>query len=379
MRCFRVRQSSRQGGGTDMTPRKLIGTAVAAAIAGTAAGAHAQVTLDGDPKVAFLYYSATNDGGWTQALDRGRLRMQEALGMEAAYVENVEETSEAVRQAAEIFISRGYNIIIGTSYGFGDGLKELAAEYPDIAFLNVAGETEAPNLETFYARTYQPWYLAGMAAGAMTETGTIGIVAGFPVSVVNWDINAFARGAQAMNPDVEVIVTFLNTWYDPVKERQAATAILEQGADVLATNMASTAPVVAAEEAGVWSIGFQNDMSAAAPTKHLTSVVFNWETYFIPVIETIAAGNWTSRGLPLVGLEYGTADITPLNAAVPAEVVERINATRQAFAEGTATPYDGPVVKQDGTEVVGAGESIDDAGLWGMDYLVQGITGSVPE
>jgi basic membrane protein A and related proteins len=362
-----------------MSSQRLIGAVLAAAIAGSAAAASAQVTLDGEPKVAFIYYSATNDGGWTEALDRGRLKMQEALGLEAAYVENVEETSEAVRQAAEIFLSRGYNIIIGTSYGFGDGLKELAAENPDIAFLNVAGETEAPNLETFYARTYQPWYLAGMAAGAMTESKVIGIVAGFPVSVVNWDINAFARGAQAMNPGVEVIVTFLNTWYDPVKERQAAEAILEQGADVLATNMASTAPVVAAEEAGVWSIGFQNDMSSAAPTKHLTSVVFNWETYFVPVVQTIAAGNWTSRGLPLVGLDYGTADITALNAAVPPEAVEQIVATRQAFADGTATPYDGPVIKQDGTEAVAPGASLDDAGLWGMDYLVQGITGTMPE
>lgn len=362
-----------------MTSRWIVAGAVSALCAGVASTAQAQVTLEDEPKVAFLYYSATNDGGWTQALDRGRLKMQEQLGIEAAFVEDVEETSEAVRQAAEIFLSRGYNIIIGTSYGFGDGLLELAGEYPEIAFLNVAGETAADNLETFYARTYQPWYLAGMAAGAMTESGTIGIIAGFPVSVVNWDVNAFARGAQSMNPDVEVIVTFLNSWYDPVKERQAAEAIMEQGADVLATNMSSTAPMVAAEEAGIWSIGFQNDMSAAAPTKHLTSVVFNWETYFAPVIEEIAAGDWTSSGLPLVGLEYGTADITPLNDAVPADVAEQIMATRTAFAEGTATPFDGPVVKQDGTEVVAAGAAVDEDGLWGMDYLVAGITGTIPE
>jgi len=361
-----------------MTSNRLIGAALAAATLGIGT-AQAQVTLDGEPKIAFLYYSTTNDGGWTEALDRGRLKMQEALGLEAAYVESVEETSEAVRQAAEIYLSRGYNIIIGTSYGFGDGLKEMAAEHPDIAFLNVAGETEAANLETFYARTYQPWYLAGMAAGGMTESDTIGIVAGFPVSIVNWDINAFARGAQAMNPEVEVIVTFLNTWYDPVKERQAAEAILEQGADVLATNMASTAPVVAAEEAGIWSIGFQNDMSTAAPAKHLTSVVFNWETYFVPVVQAISAGEWQSRGLPLVGLDYGTADITPLHADVPAEVVEQIVAVRRSFVDGTATPYDGPVLKQDGTEVVPAGSTLDDDGLWGMDYLVQGVTGTMPE
>ncbi|MEZ5665931.1 MAG: BMP family ABC transporter substrate-binding protein [Alphaproteobacteria bacterium] len=353
------------------------GLATGAMLAAGAAGA--QVTLDGEPKIAFLYYSATNDGGWTEALDRGRLKMQEALGLEAAYIENVEETTEAVRQAVDIYLSRGYNIIIGTSYGFGDGLKEAAEANPGVAFLNVAGETDAPNLETFYARTYQPWYLAGMAAGAMSESGTIGIVAGFPVSVVNWDVNAFARGAQAMNPDVAVIVTFLNSWYDPVKEGQAAEAILEQGADVIATNMSSTAAVVKAEEAGAGSIGFQNDMSAAAPTKHLTSVVFNWETYFVPVVQHITAGNWVSGGLPLVGLEYGTADITPLNDAVPAEVAERIMATRAAFADGSATPYDGPVVAQDGTEIVPAGQALDDDGLWGMTYLVQGITGSIPE
>lgn len=355
--------------------------ALAAGLLFTQAGL-TQVKIEGDPKIAFIYFSQANDGGWSEAHERGRQKVAKALGMEIPYVESVEETTEAVRQVVDLYIGRGFNIIIGTSYGFGDGLLEAAKEYPNVAFMNAAGETTADNLESFYARTYQAWYLAGMAAGAVTESNKIGIVAGFPISVVNWDINAYARGAQAVNPDVEVIATFVNTWYDPVKERQAAEAILEQGADVLATNVSSTAVVVAAEAAGAHSIGFQNDMSSAAPKGHLTSVVFNWETYLTPSIEKMIAGQWQSGGTPLVGMktgELGLADITPVSDAVPAATRDKIMATRSAMAEGAFDPYAGPVKNQAGEIVVPEGDVMNDGGLWGMTYFVEGITGTMPQ
>ncbi|MGI9331521.1 MAG: BMP family ABC transporter substrate-binding protein, partial [Gammaproteobacteria bacterium] len=154
------------------------------------AGAEAQVKLQGDPKIAFIYFSQKNDGGWSESHERGRQKVAAALGMDIPYVESVEETNEAVRQVVDLYLSRGFNMIIGTSYGFGNGLLEAAKENPGVAFMNAAGETSADNLESFYARTYQAWYLAGMAAGSVTKTGKIGIVAGFPVSLVNWDVNA---------------------------------------------------------------------------------------------------------------------------------------------------------------------------------------------
>ena len=344
--------------------------------------AQAQVKIEGDPKVAFIYFSQANDGGWSEAHERGRQKTAEALGIDIPYVENVEETTEAVRQVVDLYLGRGFNIIVGTSYGFGDGLLEAAKAYPNVAFVNAAGETAHDNLETFYARTYQAWYLAGMAAGGTTKSNKIGIVGGFPISVVNWDLNAFARGAQAVNPEVETIATFVNTWYDPVKERQAAEAILEQGADVVATNVSSTAVVVAAEAAGAGSVGFQNDMSPAAPKGHLTSVVFNWETYYIPTLKAIMAGGWSSAGLPLHGIdagEVGLADITPLGASVPDDLKKKIMDTRQAMIDGKFNPYEGPVKNQAGEVVVPAGETLDDGGLWGMNYFVEGVTGTMPQ
>jgi basic membrane lipoprotein Med (substrate-binding protein (PBP1-ABC) superfamily) len=213
----------------------------------------------------------------------------------------------------------------------------------------------------------------------VSKTGKIGIVAGFPISIVNWDINAYALGARAMNPDIEVIATFANTWYDPVKERQTAEAMIEQGADVLACNMSSTAVVVAAEAAGAYSVGFQNDMSAAGPEGHLTSVMFHWDTYLMPSIKKIIAGNWQSAGLPLVGIDVGLADITPLNAAIPAAARAKIEQTRQAMIDGSFNVYRGPINKQSGEIAVAGGETLDDAGLWGMDYFVEGIIGTLPK
>ncbi|SVC15706.1 uncharacterized protein METZ01_LOCUS268560 [marine metagenome] len=355
----------------------LLAVVVASAMSSVSLAA---VTLDGDPKVAFLYYSPKNDGGWSQAHERGRQQTAEALGMDLAYVENVAETNEAVRQVVDLYIGRGYNIIIGTSYGYGDGLKEASEANPNVAFVNVAGETASENLETMYARTYEAWYLAGMAAGGVSKSNKIGIIAGFPVSVVNWDVNAFARGAQSVNPDVEVIATYANSWWDPVKEKQIAEAMLDAGADVIAQNMSTTGPLVSAEAVGAYSIGFQNDMSFAAPNGHLTSVIFNWGNYFTPLIQAVAAGNWTSKGLPLIGFAGGVlSDITPLNSAVPAELQQKIAEVRESMINGSFHPFTGPVRKQNGEVVVPAGEVIDDNGLWSMVYFVEGIIGTMPE
>lgn len=368
---------------TGSIPRRLALLACAAAFTGaavfSASASAAGVTIDGEPKAAFIYFSQKNDGGWSEAHERGRQATAKALGMNIAYVESVEETAEAVRQVVDLYLGRGFNIIVGTSYGFGAGLLEAAKANPGVAFVNAAGDTSADNLETFYARTYEAWYLAGMAAGSVTKSNRIGIVAGFPVSIVNWDINAFAMGARAMNPRAEVIATFANSWYDPVKEKQTAEAMLEQGADVIATNMSSTAAVVAAEAAGAFSIGFQNDMSAAGPNGHLTSVIFNWDRYYTPLIERIKAGNWTSLGLPLAGMEIGLADVTPLSDKVPAEARKKIMEVRDTMANGTFSPYTGPLKKQNGEVVLAAGEKMDDGGLWGIDYFVEGIIGTMPK
>ena len=207
--------------------------------------------LEGEPKVAMLQLATVNDGGWSEALEYARVKTEEALGIEIAYTENVPEDNSEILRTIDLYVNRGHNIIIGTSWGYGDAFLEAAAKYPNVAFVNCAGETNnSINLESFYARSYQGWYLAGIVAGHLTQSKKVGSIGGYPLGVVNWDLNAFLRGAQSVDPEIEMVGVFVNTWYDPVKETQAAEALLEQGVDVLGSNMSTPGPHLAFQEQG---------------------------------------------------------------------------------------------------------------------------------
>ena len=332
--------------------------------------------LSAPPKVVMIYAASAKDGGWNESLDNARVIMEKELGYKIAVAESIPEESTALKNAIELFIRRGANIIITTSFGYSDGVLEAAKAHPDVAFLAASGTTNSANLESFYPRTYQAWYLAGMAAGSVTESKTLGMLGGFPVAPVDWDINAFALGAQAINPDIKTIALYTNSWWDPVKEGQAAASILEQKADVIANNLSSAAPFTAAEQAGKYSVGFQLDMSKLAPKGHLTSVVFHWDKFLVPTIQQIAAGTWEPSPYgAFPGLDQGVADITPLNDKVPAEAKAKIAAVRAKIIDGSFSPYQGPLLKQDGSVVVAAGSSLDDEAMWKMDYLVKGTVG----
>jgi basic membrane lipoprotein Med (substrate-binding protein (PBP1-ABC) superfamily) len=304
--------------------------------------------------------------------------LAETTGLETTFTEDVVAEKSKVRQVIDLYVRRGYNIIIGTSWDYGEAFAEAAKAYPNVAFMNAAGETSGPNLESFYPRTYQGWYLAGMAAAGVSKSKKLGMVAGFPLSVVNWDINAFQRGAQAVDPKVQVIATFVNTWFDPLKEGQAAQAMIEQGADVIATNLSAASVPTATEKAGVHFIGFQNDMSPLAPKGHVVSVAFNWETYLVPSVQAIAAGKWVSPKNSFIGMDTGILSLASLADDVPADVVAKIEAAESAIEAGTLTPFDGLVLKQDGTEAVAVGSSLSDGDIWAMNYFVNGIIGTMP-
>ena len=338
----------------------------------------AQVKLEGEPKVAFVYLSPAHDGGWTESIERGRVSLEKATGVEAAYTEDVSSDKTKTRQVIDLYIKRGYNIIIGTAWDYGEAFAEAAADYPNVAFMNAAGETMADNLESFYARTYQGWYLAGMAAAGVTKSKKLGMVAGFPLSVVNWDINAFQRGAQAIDPEVQVIASFVNTWFDPVKEGQAAEAMIEQGADVIATDLSAASVPAAAEKAGVRFVGFQNDMSHLAPNGHVASVTFNWESHLVPSIQEMIDGNWSSKGSSFIGIDQGMISLSGLADDVPEDVKAKISQAEAALKDGSLTPFDGPVKKQDASSAVADGSVMSDDELWGMNYFVEGIIGSMP-
>lgn len=360
---------------TGLTRRSLL---AAVAVAGLSHALPVSAfEIDGEPKVAFIYAATARDGGWNEALDNARQTVESELGLDIAVVESIPEEATALKNAIDLFVGRGYNVIVATSYGYSEGILEAAQLHPDVAFMNASGATNAANLEGFYTRTYQGWYLAGMAAASASSTGKIGIVAGFPVGVVNWDVNAFALGAQAIDKEIETTVVYTNSWWDPVKEGEVAQAMLDQGIDVIANNLSSAAPFIAAEKAGAKSIGFQLDMSQHAPTGHLTSVVFHWDKYLEPTLAAIKDGTWEpSEWGAFPGMADGTVGITPLSDDVPAEVQVKIAQTAAAIEAGEFEVFAGPIKAQDGTVMVPEGDVLDDGGLWGMEFLVEGVTGT---
>ena len=207
--------------------------AVAVLAMGAVGTAEAQFKLKGDPKVGFVYFASKNDGGWTQAIDEARVRVEKNLGWKIPYAERVPEKASAIRPVVERFISRGFNVINGSAFGYSDTFLELSKEYPDIAFVNPAGITNGPNLQSYYGRTYESQYLCGMVAGAMTKSNKLGFVAAHPLGLVTWTVNAYAMGAQAVNPKATVNVVYTGSWNDPVKERATALALIERGVDVI--------------------------------------------------------------------------------------------------------------------------------------------------
>ena len=333
--------------------------------------------LDAKPDAVMIYFNVKNDGGWVQALDEARLRMENSLGIKIAHVEKIPEVATEIRPAVQKFIKRGKNIIIGSAFGYSDTFKELAEEYPNVAFLNAAGTTNnEKNLVSFYGRTYESQYLCGMVAGAMTKSNKIGFVAANPFGLVNWTVNAYLLGAQQMNPDVTMNVVFTGAWYDPVKERAAAEALVEQGIDVIGQHVDTPTPQIVAQENGIFGTGHHRDMVEFANDATLCSSVWVWDRYLGPKIKEISDGNWSpSAWGDFLSIKDGGTDIA-LNKSVPENVVKRVMEEREAIMNGKQI-YAGPLKDQSGTVRVAAGSAPNDGELWGMDYLLEGIVGNL--
>ncbi|WP_440996659.1 BMP family ABC transporter substrate-binding protein [Arhodomonas sp. SL1] len=330
-------------------------------------------------KVGFVYVSPIGDAGWTYQHDQGRKALEENLGdrVETQYVENVPEGADAERVIQQL-ASGGADLIFTTSFGYMNPTVKVAQRFPDTVFEHATGYKRAENVGTYMPRLYEGRYLAGMVAGAMTESDRLGFVAAFPIPEVIRAINAFTRGARASNPDATVRVIWINAWYDPSKARQAAETLMDQGADVVTHHTDSHAVVQAAAERENYAIAYHSDMAAYGDEYHLTSVAHHWGDFYTQRAEEVLNGEWTSRNV-WGGIASGMVDIGDFSAEVPEAVREEVMAARQAMIDGELHPFAGPVIAKDGTEKVAEGETLSDEALLNMDYYVEGVASDLPE
>lgn len=355
--------------------RFFIKLATAAALAVAPQLANAQLAAVGDPNPAVILFGPTNDGGWSQAIDEARSLIETELDMRIPQAEEVPESATAIRPAAELFIDRGANIIIGSAFGYSDTFLELSEQYPEVLFINPAGITNGPNLKSVYGRTYESQYLCGMVAGGLTESGQIGFVAANPFPLVNWTINAYLMGAREVNPDAELTVVFTGAWGDPVRERAAAEALVEQGIDVIGQHVDTPTPQLVAAEAGIYGTGHHRDLSEFSGATQCSSV-WTWDKFLVPEIQAAAAGEWEAAPFgAFSGISDGVTDVACCGDAVSEELAAQVMAARDAIIAGELQVFAGPLADREGTERIAEGAVLSDGDLWSMDWFVDGVTG----
>jgi len=346
------------------------------AAAATFAGLVFATAHAADTKVGFVYVGPVGDHGWTYRHDQGRQRVEKELGVETSFVESVAEGADAERVIRKL-ASSGHNVIFTTSFGYMNPTLKVAKQFPDVKFEHATGYKRADNVSTYSGRFYEGRSVIGTIAGHMSKSGTVGYIASFPIPEVIRGINAFTIAMRKVNPDAQVKVVWVNSWYDPGKEGDAAKALIDQGADVITQHTDSPAPLQVAEQRGVFAFGQASDMSAFAPKAQLTSIVDDWGPYYVSRVKAAMDGSWSSSDT-WDGLKPGMVVMAPYGDAVPADVQAAAEAVRSGIADGTMHPFQGPIKNQAGEVVAKEGETIDDGTLLGMNYYVEGVQGDIP-
>jgi basic membrane protein A len=343
-----------------------------------AVGAAAAFAQQQQPlKVGFVFVSPIGEAGWTYQHNEGRLAMERALGpaVSTTVVESVAEGPDSERVMREL-AATGHQLVFATSFGYLEPALRVAAEFPAVKFEHAGGYKTAPNLNTYNARYYEGRYLAGLLAGHASRSGVAGYVAGFPVPEVVQGINAFALGMRSANPKATVRVLWLNTWFDPGREREAAQSLIAQGADVLTNHSASAAVALTAEERGVKLLAYQSDMHKFAPKAQLAAVTHHWGGYYTQVAGSVRAGTWQPRPV-WGGLKEGFVQLSALSPALPKPVVSAVDKRRGDIVAGRFAPFSGRLVDQQGKVRLASG-ALSDAQIATMDWFVEGVVGSLP-
>lgn len=328
-------------------------------------------------KVGFVYVSPIGEAGWTWQQDIGRKQMEEALGdkIVTQYVEDVPEGADAERVIRDL-AQQGNTLIFTTSFGYMNQTLKVARQFPDVKFVHSTGYKTADNVSTTNSRFYEARYLAGMIAGKMTESNIIGYVGAFPIPEVLQGINGFTLGLRSVNPDAEVRVIWANTWFDPGKERDAALALISQGADVITHHTDSTAAVQAAQDEGKYAVAYHSDMAKFGPDAQLAAVTHHWGDYFTEQAQAVLDGTWETSST-WGGLAAGMAKLEAIGDMVPEDVKALVKEKEAEIIAGTFSPFTGPIVDNEGKTQLESGV-LDDAGLNKMNYYVEGVASKYP-
>jgi len=328
-------------------------------------------------KVGFVFVGSIGDAGWTFAHNQARLHIEENLPwVETLFVERVPPGADFERVVREM-IQQGATVIFGTSFGYMDFMVNLAQQNPNVKFMHATGFKTAPNLSTYFGRVEDPRFLSGMVAGLMTKNNRLGYVAAHPIPEVILGLNAFTQGARLVNPAATVQVVWTNVWFDPAKEREAAISLLDAGVDVIGQHQDSPAVQQAAQERGAYGTGNNSDMRFMAPKATLTGPVWNWAPFYVEVLESVRDNTWTSTqhrwAMPDI------VDLGPFNEAlVPKAVQDRVLAKRQEIIDDKFFVFTGPIKDQAGTIRVPAGQRMALADMLAINWLVEGVIGSLP-
>ena len=330
-------------------------------------------------KVAFAYVGPVGDGGWTYAHDNGRKAVEKEFGdkVVTSFVEKVPESADAERVIRDM-ASQGAQLVFGTTFGYMEPMLKVAADLKDVKFEHATGYKTAPNLRTYDSRTYEGAYMAGVVAGKMSKTGTLGVVGSVPIPEVVRNINSFTLGAQSVNPKITTKVVWVNEWFNPPKETEAATALINGGADVLFQNTDSSAVLQTAEKMGKRAFGWDSDMTAYGPKAHLASAVINWGPYYVKAVGEALNGKWTGGTSAWWGVKEGAIDLVSMAADVPDDTKKRIDEVKAGLKDGSFSIWKGPIMDNTGKELLAKDVVADDKFLGGLKTYVKGVEGKVP-
>lgn len=381
---------------TDFTKRSLLKAAALSAVAAAAlvgcgkkeepaapvaaAPASAPAPAKAEPlKVAFAYVGPVGDGGWTFAHDNGRKAVEKEFGdkVVTSYVEKVPESADAERVIRDM-AGQGNKLIFGTTFGYMEPMLKVANDNKGVKFEHATGFKQAENMRTYDSRTYEGAYMAGVVAGKMSKNGNLGVVGSIPIPEVIRNINSFTLGAQSVNPKVKTKVVWVNEWFNPAKETEAATALINGGADVLFQNTDSSAVLQTAEKMNKRAFGWDSDMTSYGPKAHLGSAIINWGPYYVKAVGEALNGTWKGGGGVWWGVKEGAIDLVSLAADVPDDTKKRIDEIKAGLKAGTFSIWKGPISDNTGKEILAKDAVADDKFLSGINFYVKGVEGKVP-